>query len=244
MKWITIEPAAEDISMDHESDESSCRRVMESKGNTGERAESKVRDLRMHLVPLFDLKSYGSRSVVSSTRDAYSSNSGVYFNNVEVTGLGSPMHPLQICSQPAGKASYSAAAPKGRPLSTPSLAPFKVPKSCLENKVAPPAAEQARKRKLLSSTLETHLIPDESSSRASKISKSDKRELVVAELHCRDYWLSADEIMFVEAATKLACNQKPVRGGSDEGSKKHPHSSVLRTLNALPPPPFTLSILH
>jgi hypothetical protein len=247
MKWITIEPAVasirernlKEMSMDHDSDESSCRGV-ESKGKTSrEHAESQVRDLPMNVVPLFDLKSHGSQSVASVTRaTGYSSNSGVYFNNIEVTGLGSSMHPLQMCTQPAGKAGHSASTPKGRPLCTPSLVPFKVPKVCLL------PAEQARKRKFLSSTYETHLIPDESPSSASKIGKSEQREAehVVPELHIRDYRLSADELLFVEAATKLACN--PIKGRSDEGSKKRHRSAARRTLNALPPPPFALSILH
>jgi hypothetical protein len=228
MKWITIEPAVasirkrnpKEISIDRGSDESSRRRV-ESKGKTSEH----------------DAGSKGS------AKASHSSNSGVYFDNIEVTGLGPSVHPLQMCTQPAGKAVYSTSTPKGRPLSTPSLVTFKVPKVCLEKEVAP-SAEQARKRKLLSSTYETHLIPDESPSIASKISKIEKRETerVVPELHSRDYRLSADEILFVEAATKLSCN--PDKGRSDEGSKKRHSSAVRRTLNALPPPPFTLSLLH
>jgi hypothetical protein len=249
MKWIAIEPAVasirkrnpKEISLDRGSDESSCRRV-ESKGKTSEHAGSQGRGLP--LLPLFDHKSYVSKCAASSARASPSSNSGVYFDNIEVTGLGSSVHPLQICTQPASKAGYSTSTPKGRPLSTPSLVPFKVPKVCREKEVASPATEQARKRKFLSSTHETHLIPDESPSIASKISKIEKREAerTVAELHSRDYRLSADEILFVEAATKLACN--PVKGRSDEGSKKRHSSAVRRTLNALPPPPFTLSILH
>jgi hypothetical protein len=244
MKWITIEPAVasirkrnpKEISMDRVSDENSCRRG-ESKG-----AGSQGRDLPMNVVlPFFDLKSFGSQSVASSAMASYPSNSGVYFDNIEVTGLGPSVHPLQMCAQPAGKAGYSTSTPKGRPLSTPSLVTFKVPKVCLEKEVAPPPAEQARKRKFLSSTHETHLIPDESPSIESKIEKREA-ERVVPELHSRDYRLSADEILFVEAATKLACN--PVKGRSDEGSKNRHSSAVRRTLNALPPPPFTLSILH
>jgi hypothetical protein len=229
--------------MDHASDESSCRRV-ESKGKTSTHAGSQVRGLLMNALPLFDLKSYGSQSVASSTSATYSSRSGVYFNNIEVTGLGPSVHPLQMCTQPAAKAGHSASTPKGRPLSTPFLMPFKEPKVCLAKEAAPPAAEQARKRKFISSTHETHLIPDESPSIASKNYKSEKRdaERFVAELHSRDYRLSADEMLFVEAATKLACNSVPVKGRSNEGSKKRHSSAVRRTLNALPPPPFALSI--
>jgi hypothetical protein len=229
--------------MDHESDESSCRRV-ESKGKASKSAGSQVRDLRTNALPSFDVKSYDNQYVASSSSATYSSQSGVYFNNVQVTSLGSSVHPLQVCTQSAAKAGYSASTPKGRPLSTPSLMPFKAPNVCLEKDVAPPAAEQARKRKFFSSTHETHLIPDESPSIASKINKSEKREAehVVVELQSRDYRMSADEMLFVEAATKLACN--PVKGRSDEGSKKRPSSAVRRTLNALPPPPFALSILH
>jgi hypothetical protein len=247
MKWITIQPAVasirdrnlSEIPMYLESDESSCRRV-EMKGKASKNAGSQVRDLHTNALPPFDLKSYDSQSIASFTNDTYPSHSGVYFNNVQVTRLGSSLHPLQMCTQPAAKAGYSASTPKGRPLSTPSLMPFKAPNVCL----VPPAAEQARKRKFFSSTHETHLIPDESPSIASKINKSEKREAerVVPELHSRDYRMSADEMLFVEAATKLACN--PVKGRSDEGSKKGHSSAVRRTLNALPPPPFALSILH
>lgn len=232
--------------MDRGSDKNSYRRV-ESKGKTSEHAGSKVQDLPMNVTPpLFDLKSYCSQSVASSTRATHSSNSGVYFNDIEVTGLvlGSSVHPLQMCTQPAVKACYFTPTPKGRPLSTPSLVTFKAPKVCIEQDVAPPGAEQARKRKLLSSTHETHLIPDESPSIARKIIKTETREAehVVPELHSRDYRLSADEMLFVEAATKLACN--PVKDRSDEGSKKRHSSAGRRTLNGLPPPPFALSILH
>jgi hypothetical protein len=252
MKCITIEPAIasfrernpKEMAMDRESAGSNRRRVG-FKGNTSEHAEGQVRDLPMNLVPRLELKNDGSQSVASSTKAMYSSNSGVYFDNIEVACLGSSLHPLQMCTQSEGKLGHSESTPKGRPLCTPSLMPFKVPKAFLEKPVAPPTAEQARKRKyyLPPTHGDTHLIPDESPSYASKSEKREgKRERVVAELHGKDYRMSADEMMFVEAATKLAFNS--VKGRSNEGSKKRHRSSVRRTLNALPPPPFALPILH
>jgi hypothetical protein len=246
MKWIKIEPAvasirernSKEMSMGHESAESNFRRV-EAKGQTSEHTESQVRDLPMNVVPWLKLKNYGSQSVASSTKPIHSSTSGVYFNNVEVTGSGSSVHPLQTCTKPEGKLGYSESTPKGRPLSTPSLVSF-TPKDFLDKQVAPLATE-ARKRKYLSPTHGTHLIPDEPPSSASKSVKR-KGERVVAELHSNNRWLSADELMFVEAATELAFN--PIQGRSNEGSKKRHRPAVRRTLNALPPPPFALPILH
>jgi hypothetical protein len=248
MKWITIEPAVasirernpKEMAMGHERAESNFRRV-EAKGQTSEHTESQVRDLPMDVVPWLELKNYGSQSVASSTKVMHSPNSGVYFNNIEVTGSGSSVHPLQMGTKPDGRLDYSESTPKGRPLSTPSLVSFK-PKVLLDEQVAPPAAVQALKRKYLSPTHDTHLIPDESPSSASKSVLKREGERAVSELHGNKYWLSADEMMFVEAATKLAFN--PVQGGSNEGSKKRHRPAVRRTLNALPPPPFPLPILH
>jgi hypothetical protein len=256
MKCTTIEPAVasfrernpkKEMAMDRESAGSNCNcRRVESKGKTSEHAEGQVPNLPMKLVPRLDLKNYGSQSVASSsTRAMYYSNSGVYFNGIETTCLGSSLHPLQMCTQPEGKLGYSESTPKGRPLCTPpSLMPFKVPNAFLGKRVAPPSSEQTRKRKFLSPTHgDTHLIPDESPSSASKSEKREgKRERIVAELHGKDSRMSSDEIMFVEAATKLAFN--PGKGRSNEGSKKRHRLAILRTLNALPPPPFALPILH
>jgi hypothetical protein len=220
--------------MDHVYAENNCHQAG-CRGKTNAHDEIKVRAPPRNAVSFTELNQYA----------------GVYFNNIEAIRFSSSMlpHPLQVCTQPATKAGHSASIAKGRPLTTPSLLHFKNPKVCLRESVIPPTpANQARKRKFLSrdsstKTRDTHVIPDESSSRARKVtSDGQEAEHIVVELHSIDYRMSADEAMFVEAAAKLVSH--PVEVRSDEGSGKHHDSPVLRTLNALPPPPFALPRLH